>query len=429
MNILVIGSGGREHALIWKLKQSPMCEKIYAVPGNGGIGKAAEIVNISPSDHKAMIEFCQQNNIGFVMVGPETPLVEGLVDSLEAANILAFGPSKVAAQLEGSKDFTKKACDRYNIPTAAYETFTDAEKASAYIEKVGVPIVIKADGLAAGKGVILAHSKTDALDAIDDILVKNQFGDAGHSIVIEEFLEGEEISVFALCDGNTAIYFGSAQDHKAVGDGDTGPNTGGMGTYSPAPVMNEKLQQQIMDEAIFPTIYGMKKDGMPYKGILFAGFMVTKNGPKLLEFNVRFGDPETQVLMARLDSDLLPLLIASAKGDLAGHDVKLKDQAALCVVMAADGYPGDYKKGSVIKNLDAVAAMDDVMVFHAGTKLAENGDILANGGRVLGITAIGKSVTEAQAKAYAAVDKVDWNEGFCRRDIGWRAVAREKVNS
>jgi phosphoribosylamine--glycine ligase len=425
MNILVIGSGGREHAIIWKLKQSPMCEKIYAMPGNGGIGKIAENVVISPANHAEVISFCKAKNIGLVMVGPETPLVDGLVDSLESAGILAFGPSKLAAQLEGSKDFTKKACDRYNIPTAAYETFTDAELAKKYIEKVGVPIVIKADGLAAGKGVILAHKKQEALDAIDDILVKNQFGDAGRSIVIEEFLEGEEISVFAIADGNTAIYFGSAQDHKAVGEGDTGPNTGGMGTYAPAPVMNDDLQAQVMREAILPTIHGMKKDGMPYKGILFAGFMVTKNGPKLLEFNVRFGDPETQVLMARLDCDLLPLLIASAQGNLSGHSIKTKKQAALCVVMAAKGYPGEYKSGTEIKNLNEAENMPDVLVFHAGTKLGNNGEILANGGRVLGITAIGDTVEQAQKKAYEAVDKVDWQDGFCRRDIGWRAIGRK----
>ncbi|MCE3231795.1 MAG: phosphoribosylamine--glycine ligase [Rickettsiaceae bacterium] len=401
-----------------------MCDKIYAMPGNGGIGKIAENVAISPSDQQAVVKFCKEKDIGLVMVGPETPLVEGLVDTLEAAGILAFGPSKKAAQLEGSKDFTKKACDNYNIPTAAYETFTDAELAKKYIEKTGTPIVIKADGLAAGKGVIIAFSKDEAFEAIDDILVKKQFGDAGNSVVIEEFLEGEEISVFALCDGNTAVYFGSAQDHKRVGEGDTGLNTGGMGTYAPAPVMNPTLQEQVMREAILPTVTGMKKDGMPYKGILFAGFMVTKNGPKLLEFNVRFGDPETQVLMTRLDCDLLPLLISAAKGKLEAREVKTKKEAALCVVMAANGYPGSYKSGSEIKNLDN-AATDDIVIFHAGTKLGTIGEILASGGRVLGVTATGNTVEEAQKKAYTAVDKIDWEDGFCRRDIGWRAIGKK----
>ncbi|PIR39152.1 MAG: phosphoribosylamine--glycine ligase [Alphaproteobacteria bacterium CG11_big_fil_rev_8_21_14_0_20_39_49] len=427
MNILVIGSGGREHALIWKLSQSPQCEKIFAMPGNGGISKIARNVSISTSNHNDVINFCKENNIEFVMVGPEAPLVEGLVDSLEAANILTFGPSKVASQLEGSKDFTKKACDNYNIPTADYRTFTDAGSAKAYINEKGTPIVIKADGLAAGKGVIIAQDKEEAFTAIDDMLVNNRFGDAGKSVVIEEFLEGEEISVFAICDGNKALYFGSAQDHKAVGEGDTGPNTGGMGTYSPAPVMNAALQQEIMEKAIIPTIEGMKKDGMPYKGVLFAGFMVTSKGAKLLEFNVRFGDPETQVLMARLDEDLLPILISAAKGQLTDRQIKLKDKTALCVVMAAKGYPDSYQKGTVINNLESLENSEDIFVFHAGTKLDENGNFLANGGRVLGITALGTSVTQTQAKAYNAVDKIDWKDGFCRRDIGWRAIKRESA--
>jgi phosphoribosylamine--glycine ligase len=422
MNILVIGSGGREHAIIWKLKQSPMCDKIYAMPGNGGIGKVAENVAISPADKAAVVKFCKDKDIGFVMVGPEAPLVDGLINTLEEAGIVAFGPYKAAAQLEGSKDFTKKACDNYNIPTAAYETFSDAAKAKEYVAKQGTPIVIKADGLAAGKGVIIAMSKQEADEAIDDILVKKQFGDAGKCVVIEEFLEGEEISAFALCDGNTALYFGSAQDHKRVGDGDTGLNTGGMGTYAPAPVMNDALEAQVMREAILPTVHGMKKDGMPYKGILFAGFMVTKNGPKLLEFNVRFGDPETQVLMTRLDCDLLPLLVAAAKGDLSGCSVKTKPEAALCVVMAAKGYPGEYKSGTVINKLDEAAELPNVNIFHAGTKIGAGGEVLAAGGRVLGVTATGATVKEAQTNAYKAVDVIDWPEGFCRRDIGWRAV-------
>lgn len=427
MNILVIGSGGRENALIWAFAKSPLCEKIYAMPGNGGIGLIAENVSVSPEKHDDVIKFCKEKNIGFVMIGSEAPLVDGLVDSLEAANIVVFGPKKAAAQLEGSKDFTKKCCDRYNIPTAAYQTFTDAVAAKEYIKKQGTPIVIKADGLAAGKGVIIAQNEAEAFAAIDDILVNKQFGAAGSSVVIEEFLQGEEISVFALVDGNTALYFGSAQDHKAVGEGDTGPNTGGMGTYSPAPVMTKQLEEQVMHEAILPTVNGLKKDGIVYKGILFAGFMVTDKGPKLLEYNVRFGDPETQVLMARIDCDLLELLFAAAKGDISGKQVKMKQEAALCVVMAANGYPADYKKGTVIANLDVAAKKDDVVIFHAGTKIDEQGRVLANGGRVLGVTALGKTVTEAQQKAYNAVDAINWPDGFCRRDIGWRAVKREQV--
>lgn len=424
MNILVIGSGGREHSLIWAIKKSPKCETIYAMPGNGGIGKIAKNVSVSPKNHDDVINFCREKNISLVVIGPEAPLVDGLADSLEKAQIPTFGPSKAAAQLEGSKDFTKKVCDKFNVPTAAYETFTNVQAAKEYVKKQGAPIVVKADGLAAGKGVILAQTEQEAFEAIDDILVNNQFGEAGSSIVIEEFLTGEEISVFALVDGTTPLYFGSAQDHKAVGEGDTGPNTGGMGTYSPAPVMNENLQKQIMEEAIIPTVNGLKKDGMPYKGVLFAGFMVTEKGPILLEYNVRFGDPETQSLMARLDSDLVELLLAAANGDLAGKSVKLKDEAAVCVVMAANGYPGSYDKGSVIGNLDEAAK--GAIIFHAGTKLDDSGNIIANGGRVLGITATGSNVTEAQSKAYKAVDKINWPEGFCRRDIGWRAIAREK---
>ena len=427
MNILVIGSGGREHALIWALSKSPLSTKIYAAPGNGGISSIAENISISTSDE--IINFCKNENIEFVVVGPEAPLVEGLTDELEKANIAVFGPSKAAAKLEASKEFTKYICDKYNIPTAKYESFTDAVKAKQYIDKVGVPIVIKADGLAAGKGVILAYEKQEAIDAIDDILVNNKFGEAGSSVVIEEMLEGEEISVFALSDGKNALYFGSAQDHKAVGEGDTGPNTGGMGTYSPAPIMTNDLQNQIMQETILPAISAMEKEGSPYKGVLFAGFMVTKEGPKLLEFNVRFGDPETQVLMSRLESDLVKLFLATAKGDLSNREVKMDEKAALCVVMAANGYPESYEKGAVINNIDKANKLDDVTIFHAGTKINEAGDFIANGGRVLGVVAKGDNVIQAQEKAYEAVDTIDWPEGFCRRDIGWRAVKREKLAS
>ncbi len=427
MNLLVIGSGGREHALIWAISKSPLCKKIYAMPGNGGTDKLAENISIAVTDHDKVVHFCREKNIDLVMIGPETPLVDGLADTLEKHKIPVVGPSKLAAQLEGSKEFTKKLCDRYNIPTAAYEAFTDATLAKKYIEKTGTPIVIKADGLAAGKGVIIAHTKEEAFIAIDDILVKQKFGAAGNSLVIEEFLVGEEISVFALVDGNDAIYFGSAQDHKTVGDGDTGLNTGGMGTYSPAPIMTIPLEKEIMETIILPSMAGMKKDGNPFKGVLFAGLMITKNGPKLIEYNVRFGDPETQSLMARLDSDIVELLIATANGKLKGLNVKFKPDAALCVVMAANGYPEAYKTGSVIKNIDAAEKLQNVIVFHAGTKKDNNGVITAHGGRVLGVTALGKNVTEAQRNAYSAVDNIEWNDGFCRRDIGWRAVAREKA--
>lgn len=423
MDILVVGSGGREHALIWALKKSPLCDKIYAAPGNGGTSKIAENKNLS--SHTEIINFCKKESISLVIIGPEVPLVDGLTDELEANNINVFGPSQAASELEGSKEFTKYICDKYNIPTAAYRSFTDASEAVKYIEEVGVPIVIKADGLAAGKGVILAHEKQEALDAIDDILVKKIFGDAGQNIVIEEFLTGEEISVFALVDGENALYFGSAQDHKAVGEGDTGANTGGMGTYSPAPIMTDSLQAQIMREAIIPAVNGMKSEGKPYKGVLFAGFMVNENGPKLLEFNVRFGDPETQSLMVRLESDLLELMLAVSEGDLQGKSVALSDKTALCVVMAANGYPASYEKGTKINNLDAISDKDG-LVFHAGTKKDYDGNITANGGRVLGVVATGNSVTEAQKNAYKNVDTVDWKDGFCRRDIGWRAVKREE---
>lgn len=425
MDILVIGSGGREHALTWALKKSQSVKNIFIAPGNGGINKIAEEVDVNITDHRNVIEFCKKNKIDLVVIGPEAPLVAGLTDDLEAASIAVFGTSKGASQLEGSKDFTKKLCDKYNIPTAAYESFADADAAKKYIERCNIPIVIKADGLAAGKGVIIAQSKKEAFEAIDSILVDKEFGDAGNLVVIEEFLKGEEVSFFALSDGENVIPFGSAQDHKAVGEGDTGPNTGGMGTYSPAPIMNNDLHNKVMKTIIQPSIDGMKKDGIPYKGILFAGLMIDNGEPKLLEINVRFGDPETQVLMARLESDLAELLYATATGKLAGKTVKLKDKAALCVVMAANGYPASYKKGSKITNLEE-ASGKDVIIFHAGTKTDADGNILANGGRVLGITAIGKNVTEAQTKAYEAVDRINWPEGFCRRDIGYRAVAREK---
>jgi phosphoribosylamine--glycine ligase len=422
MNILVIGSGGREHALIWALNRSATVETIYAAPGNGGILEVAVQAALAISKPDEIIRFCEEKEIGLVIIGPEAPLVDGIADPLRAAGIPVFGPSKNAARLEGSKEYTKYICDKYNIPTAAYKACSDVDEAVAYIKEKGAPIVVKADGLAAGKGVVMAQTEAEAIEAVEDMLEGNRFGDAGSRVVIEELLEGEEISFFALCDGETAIAFGSAQDHKRVGEGDTGPNTGGMGTYSPAPVMTDLLHKQIMEEAILPTVAAMKSEGCPYQGVLFAGFMVTDEGAKLLEFNVRFGDPETQVLMMRLKSDLLPLLLASAQGELAGKSIEVYDRAAVCVVMAANGYPDNYDKGTEIRNLAQVEQLPNVVTFHAGTKRGTDDAIYANGGRVLGVTAIGADVRQAQKRAYEAVDQIDWPEGFCRRDIAWRAL-------
>ena len=424
MNVLLIGSGGREHALAWKIAASPMLTKLYAAPGNPGIAAEAECVALDAGDHAAVVAFCREHDIGLVVVGPEGPLVAGLADAVRAAGIDVFGPSAEAARLEGSKAYTKDLCARQNIPTGAYETFNNAPKAKAYIRRVGAPIVIKADGLAAGKGVTVAMTEDEALAAIDDCF-EGAFGEAGASVVVEEFLEGEEASFFCLCDGRTAIPFGTAQDHKRVGDGDTGPNTGGMGAYSPAPVMTPDLVERTMREIIEPTMRGMADAGAPFSGVLYAGLMITSEGPKLIEYNVRFGDPECQVLMMRLKDDVLVLLQAAARGQLEHVSVRWHDEAALTVVMAAEGYPGTPRKGTLIKWVDAVRG-EHVEVFHAGTATGEAG-LVANGGRVLSVTALGASVNEAQARAYAAVDRIDWPEGFCRRDIGWRAVARENA--
>ncbi len=422
MNILILGSGGREHALAWKIAASPLVTKLYCAPGNAGIAQEAECVALDIADHAAVIAFCKASKIDFVVVGPEVPLVAGIVDDLEAAGIKTFGPAKAAAQLEGSKGFTKDLCKANNIPTAAYERFTGADAAKAYIRQQGAPIVVKADGLAAGKGVVVAATVEEALDAID-MIFSGGLG-AMAEVVVEDCMVGEEASFFALCDGDTALALASAQDHKRVFDGDKGPNTGGMGAYSPAPVMTEAMNKRVMDEIIVPTVQALKKAGTPFKGVLFAGLMITKDGPQLIEYNVRFGDPETQVIMLRMMSDLLPALIASRDGQLKNFDLRWHTDAALTVVMAANGYPGSYKKGTVIKGLDAAAQVDGVEIFHAGTQ--RDGDaIVANGGRVLNICARGKTVAEAQARAYAAVDKIDWPEGFCRRDIGWQAIARE----
>ena len=422
MNILLIGSGGREHALAWAISASPLCDRLYATPGNPGMEECAVCAKIDSTDHRAVINFCHVNAVDFVVIGPETPLVAGLVDDLAKAGIKAFGPSKQAAQLEGSKGYTKDLCREFKIPTADYQRFTDAESAKAYVRQKGAPIVVKADGLAAGKGVVVAQSLEEALEALEAIFA-GSLGDAGHEVVVEEFLEGEEASFFALCDGENAIPLASAQDHKRAFDGDLGPNTGGMGAYSPAPVMTPQMEERVMDEIIRPTIQAMAARGTPFKGVLFAGLMITGKGPQLIEYNVRFGDPEAQVLMPRLRSDILPALIACADGVLANVSLRWKSEAALCVVMATRGYPGAVQRGSEIHGLAKAASLDDVLVFHAGTR--RDGDhILANGGRVLGITATGKSVKGAQARAYEAVSLIDWPEGFCRRDIGWRAIER-----
>ena len=424
MNILLLGSGGREHALAWKMAASPLIGRLYCAPGNAGIAQEAECVALDIADHRAVIAFCKSNKIEFVVVGPEAPLVAGIVDDLEAAGIKTFGPSRLAARLEGSKGFTKDLCRANNIPTAAYERFTAAAPAKDYLRRCGAPIVVKADGLAAGKGVVVAQTLAEAEAAVD-MMFGGSLGAAGAEVVIEEFLVGEEASFFALCDGETAIPLASAQDHKRVGDGDTGPNTGGMGAYSPAPVMTPEITQRTMDEIIRPTLRAMKAMGAPYKGTLFAGLMITKDGPKLIEYNARFGDPETQVLMLRLMSDLVPALVASRDGQLKTFDLRWYPDAALTVVMAAKGYPGNYGRGSVIEGIDAAAEIEGVEIFHAGTK-ADGGRILANGGRVLNVSARGKTVGEAQRRAYAAIDRIKWPEGFCRRDIGWQAVKREK---
>jgi phosphoribosylamine--glycine ligase len=425
MNILLLGSGGREHALAWKLSSSPLVTKLWCAPGNAGITQEAECVALDTADHAAVIAFCRDNAIDFVVVGPEAPLAAGIVDDLAAAGIKAFGPSRAAARLEGSKGFTKDLCQANDIPTAAYRRFTDADRAKAYIREQGAPIVIKADGLAAGKGVVVAETLKDALDAID-MMLSGGFGEAGAEAVVEEFLVGEEASFFVLCDGEHALALATAQDHKRAFDGDNGPNTGGMGAYSPAPVMTEAMCQRAMDEIIYPTLRAMSAMGAPYKGVLFAGLMITEDGPKLIEYNCRFGDPETQVLMIRLMSDLLPALIASADGQLKNFDLRWFPDPALTVVMAAKGYPGSYEKGTRIAGLDRAAKIEGVEIFHAGTKAS--GDwVLANGGRVLNVTASGKTVGEAQRRAYEAIGLINWPEGFCRRDIGWQAVARERA--
>jgi len=427
MNVLLIGSGGREHALAWALSTSPLTSKLYCAPGNGGIANVAQCVEIPVADHAAVLRFCKDNAIDLVVIGPEAPLVAGLVDDLATAGIKCFGPTQAAAQLEASKGYTKDLAREFKIPTAAYERFSSAAPAKAYIARQKLPIVVKADGLAAGKGVMIARTRAEAEKAIDACF-SGAFGKAGSAVVVEEYLEGEEASFFVLVDGTHVVRLGAAQDHKRVGDGDTGPNTGGMGAYSPAPVMTEKMIARTMDEIITPTVAAMAARGTPYQGALFAGLMITKEGPKLIEYNVRLGDPEMQVLVMRLNSDLLGALLATATGALDTITLKWRDDAALTVVMAANGYPGPPLLGTEIKGLDAAAAVEGVEIFHAGTKRVGE-RYLANGGRVLNITARGKSVAQAQARAYAAVGRIDWPGGFCRSDIGWRAVAREMARA
>lgn len=419
MRVLIVGSGGREHALAWAIAASPLVDKVYAAPGNAGIAEEAECVPISVSDTAGIIEFCRRNRIDFVVVGPEAPLVAGLIDALEGGGIATFGPNAAAAALEGSKGFMKDLCAREGIPTAAYHRFRDAAKAKAYIARLGAPVVVKADGLAAGKGVTVAATVEEAHAAVDDALGAGRFGLAGAEIIVEEFLDGEEASFFAMCDGYHLLPLASAQDHKRVGDGDTGPNTGGMGAFSPAPLVTPDVEAEIIECIIGPTIAAMARDGRPFKGVLYAGLMLTADGPKLLEYNVRFGDPECQALMMRLKSDIVPVLLAARDGILNQVDLRWHDEAALCVVMAAQGYPDDPLRGTEIRGLAAGATDPDVKIFHAGTK--RDGDrVLADGGRVLGITALGKNLATARDRAYRAVDKIDWPEGFCRRDIGRR---------
>ncbi|WP_294621744.1 phosphoribosylamine--glycine ligase [uncultured Roseovarius sp.] len=420
MNILILGGGGREHALTWAVMQNPKCDKLIVAPGNAGIAQIAECATLDIEDGAAVVNFCDGNAIDFVIIGPEAPLAKGVGDRLRDAGLLVFGPSEAAAKLEASKSFTKEICDAAQAPTAGYGHFTDAEAARAHIRANGAPIVVKADGLAAGKGVIVAETEDQALDAIDDMF-GGAFGGAGAEVVIEEFMEGEEASFFILCDGTDALPIGTAQDHKRVGEGDTGPNTGGMGAYSPAPVLTDEVAAKAMDEIIRPTLRVMAERGTPYQGVLYAGLMIKDGQPRLVEYNVRFGDPECQVLMMRLGAQALDLMQAAAEGRLSEVKAQWAEDHAMTVVMAAKGYPGSYEKGSVIKGLEGCPEDSFNMVFHAGTTEKE-GQITATGGRVLNVTARGSTLQEARDRAYAMVDKIDWPQGFCRRDIGWRAL-------
>lgn len=424
MRVLLVGSGGREHALAWALSRSKDCETLYCAPGNAGIRDCAECVDIDALDIEGLVAFAKDKAIDLVVVGPEAPLVAGLADRLSEEGIDVFGPNAAAAQLEGSKGFMKDLCAKYNIPTASYARFSDIAAAKAFIQEQGAPIVVKADGLAAGKGVIIAETLEEAYEAVEDMLSGEAFGAAGAQVVVEQFLNGEEVSYFALADGKTILPLNSAQDHKRVYDGDAGPNTGGMGAYSPAHLMNDALEQKILKKIIEPTVAGMAKDGIPFTGVLFAGLMICDGEPFLIEYNARFGDPECQTLMMRLQGDLLQILQAGAQGrlDEVRSQVSWSPQSALCVVYAANGYPGSYEKNTVIRNLEAAGSVKDVQVFHAGTALNEAGEVVSIGGRVLGVTALGSTVEAAQRQAYSAVQKIDWPKGFYRKDIGWRAV-------
>ncbi|UWR94968.1 phosphoribosylamine--glycine ligase [Phaeobacter inhibens] len=420
MNILILGSGGREHALAWAVMQNPKCDKLIVAPGNAGIAQIADCASLDIDNGGAVAAFAEENAIDFVIIGPEAPLAAGVADRLRDAGLLVFGPSEAAAKLEASKSFTKEICDAAKAPTAAYGHFTDADAAKAHVRNHGAPTVVKADGLAAGKGVIIAMTEAEAMAAIDDMF-GGAFGGAGAEVVIEEFMEGEEASLFVLVDGEDVLAIGSAQDHKRVGEGDTGLNTGGMGAYSPAPVLSAEIEAKAMEEIVKPTMRVMAERGMPYQGVLYAGLMIKDGQPRLVEYNVRFGDPECQVLMMRLGAQALDLMQAAAEGRLAETQVNWADDHAITVVMAAEGYPGSYEKGSEIKGLEALPEDSSNMVFHAGTK-AEAGKIQAVGGRVLNVTARGDTLQEARDRAYAMVDGVDWPQGFFRRDIGWRAL-------
>ncbi len=425
MKILIVGSGGREHALGWKLKQSPLVTELISAPGNPGLAELGRTVPIKADAAGDLASFAMREQVGLVVIGPEAAAAAGLADSLANVGVPCFGPSQAAAELEASKAFMKDFCGRHGVPTAEYKVFDDAIHAKAYLGGREPPFVIKADGLAAGKGVVIAETRRDADAAIDEILFLRKFGAAGQRIVIEDFLPGEEASFFALCDGETAIPLVAAQDHKRAYDGDKGPNTGGMGAYSPAPIFTDAVRDQTMERIILPTLRGMKAEGRPFVGVLFAGLMITPEGPKLIEFNVRYGDPECQTLMRRLKSDLAPVLLAAAKGELASAPALAWDaRPAVTVVYAAQGYPDEPLTGSVIRGLGEAGAVEDVVVFHAGTKRDEDGTLRAAGGRVLNVTAIGATLQDAVAKAYAAVNRIDWPGGFCRRDIGWRALAK-----
>jgi phosphoribosylamine--glycine ligase len=427
MNILILGSGGREHALAWAVKQNPKCDRLIVAPGNAGIAMLAECADLDVLDGAAVVAFCEENAVDFVIVGPEAPLAAGVADATRGAGILTFGPSAAAARLEASKAFTKEICDACGAPTAGYARFTGAAAARDHIRAQGAPIVVKADGLAAGKGVVVAMTVEEALAAVDDMFA-GHFGAAGAEVVIEEFMAGEEASFFVLTDGTHALPLGTAQDHKRVGEGDTGPNTGGMGAYSPAPVLTAAIQARALDEIVLPTIREMAKRGTPYQGVLYAGLMIEDGRARLVEYNARFGDPETQVLMMRLGAQALDLMLACAEGRLDGAQVTWAEDHALTVVMAAKGYPGPYAKGSVIGGLEACPEDSRHMVFHAGTAL-KGGQVVATGGRVLNVTARGDTLAEAQARAYGMVDRIDWAEGFCRRDIGWRALSGHDPSS